>query len=820
MPLPKLPNPVTIPEETHVVDVAIIGGGPAGLAAGVGARDAGARDVFVFDREEAAGGILNQCIHSGFGLHYFQEELTGPEYAQRFLMKALSKGVHICTSSYVMNVETLPTGDKKVRVLIGGQGVKNIIARSVVLAMGCRERSRAAIKIAGDRPSGVFTAGLAQKFVNCYGHLPGKRIVILGSGDIGLIMARRMTLEHCQVLGVYEIMPVCNGLKRNVVQCLEDYHIPLHLSHTVVRIHGKDHLEKVTIAPVNDKLVPDMTKAFDVECDCLLLSVGLIPDNEVSRQMGVEINPRTNGPVVSASLETNIPGVFACGNVLQVHDLVDNVSAEGLLAGRFAAAYALHRASIKMVAGPTIGYINPATLNPEQNQTISFRVRKATSPALVKIGDCMEVKLPFAIPSEMVRVEVPKAKISDFLEKQLHKDDYPENGICTIQVDVFEDTATLEAEKKAKEAGKGPALKEGQVEIPLTCIGCPHGCQLRVIKEGDKVLEVRGNGCARGAAFGEQEVIEPRRVFSTTVAIKNAIAGKIPVKLSGDFPKDKLVEAAAEIQKLELEAPVYVGQVLLRDLCGEKGVNVLACRTFLRAEDEARKYFEGEKYVEPHPEDDKKKEEKKPEAAGKKDTIHILPLLGSIHKTGANAKLLEAFTAGAAEAAAAKGLKADVQPVDWLPRKKIGACTYCGACRKKDVPGCVIKDDMHELCEHFLTSDIIVAANPIWFWGMPSQAKAYFDRLTQMYTAEWKIRPEIADTVKGHTFASIATCGGEEGVKEMCGVNHAVIKGIAEFTPGCKYAGDISFNCEEAGKDAALAAAKELGKKAVETYLA
>jgi NADPH-dependent 2,4-dienoyl-CoA reductase/sulfur reductase-like enzyme/CxxC motif-containing protein/multimeric flavodoxin WrbA len=815
-----MPPPVSIPDEEHVVDVAIIGGGPAGLAAGVGAREAGARDVYVFDREEAAGGILNQCIHSGFGLHYFQEELTGPEYAQRFLMKALSKGVHICTSSYVMNVETLPTGDKKVRVLIGGQGVKTLIARSVVLAMGCRERSRAAIKIAGDRPSGVFTAGLAQKFVNCYGHLPGKRIVILGSGDIGLIMARRMTLEHCQVLGVYEIMPVCNGLKRNVVQCLEDYHIPLHLSHTVVRIHGKDHLEKVTIAPVNEKLVPDMSKAFDVECDCLLLSVGLIPDNEVSRQMGVEINPRTNGPVVSASLETNKPGVFACGNVLQVHDLVDNVSAEGLLAGRSAAHYALHRACIQLVAGPSVGYVNPATLSPEMNETVSFRVRKATTPALVKIGDCMEAKLPFAIPSEMVRIEVPKEKIQAFLERQLKRDDFPANGICTIQVDVVEDTATLEAEKKAKEAGKGPALKEGQEEIPLTCICCPHGCQLRVIKEGDKVIEVRGNGCSRGAAFGEQEVIEPRRVFSTTVAIKGAICGKIPVKLSGDFPKDKLVEAAAEIQKLELDAPVYVGQVLIRDLCGEKGVNVLACRTFLRAEDESRKYLEGDHYVEPHPEDKEKKETTPAPKEGKKDTIRIQPLLGSIHKAGVNAKLLEAFVAGATEAAAAKGLKADVQPVDWIARKKISPCTYCGACRKKDVPGCIIKDDMHELAEHFLAADIIVSANPVWFFGMPSQAKSYFDRLTQIYTAEWGLRPEVVETVKGLTFASIATCGGDENVDALCSTNHAIVKGVASFTPGCKYAGELSFNAEKAGTEEALAKAKELGKKAVETYLA
>jgi CxxC motif-containing protein/multimeric flavodoxin WrbA len=421
----------------------------------------------------------------------------------------------------------------------------------------------------------------------------------------------------------------------------------------------------------------------------------------------------------------------------------------------------------------------------------------------------------------MVRVEVPKEKIQAYLDRHLKCDDCPKDGICTIQVDVVEDTATLEAEKKAKEAGKGPALKEGQVEIPLTCICCPHGCQLRVIKEGDRVIEVRGNGCSRGAAFGEQEVTEPRRVFSTTVPIKNAICGKIPVKLSSDFPKDKLVEAAAEIQKLELEAPVYVGQVLIRDLCGEKGVNVLACRTFLRAEDESRKYFEGEKYVDPSTEQKAAAAPKKETPAeGKKDTIRVQPVLGSIHKNGCNAKLLEAFIAGATEAAAAKGVKIDVQPTDWIAKKKISPCTYCGACRKKDVPGCIIKDDMHEMAEHFLAADILVAANPIWFWGMPAQAKSYFDRLTQLFTAEWQLRPEIVDTVKGLTFASIATCGDDVHFNESCAANHAIVKNLAQFTPVFKYAGDVSFGVEKGVTEKDLAAAKELGKKAIETYLA
>jgi len=823
-----VPLPVHIPDDTHVVDVAIIGGGPAGLAAGVGARNAGAQDVLVFDREDSAGGILNQCIHSGFGLHYFQEELTGPEYAQRFLMKALEAGVRICTSSYVMDVKPLPTGDKKLRVLIGGQGVKNIIARSVVIATGCRERPRAAIKIPGSRPAGVFTAGLAQKFVNVYGHLPGKNIVILGSGDIGLIMARRMTLEHCNVLGVFEILPTCNGLKRNVVQCLEDYKIPLHLSHTVVAIHGKDHVEGVTVAPCDPKtLAPDMSKAYDIKCDCLLLSVGLIPENEVSRHMGVKLHPRTNGPIVDSSLETNVPGVFACGNALQVHDLVDNVSAEGLAAGRSAARHALHHDGINLSAGEGIGYILPASLNAEQNQTISFRVRARVAPAVVHVGSMYTAHLPFAIPSEMVRIEIPKTAIQKYLQEQLHGDNFPADGSLNVKVDVVVDKEAEEKERKEKEAAAAsPAAGAGHTIVELTCICCPHGCSLKVEKDGDKVIGVTGNSCGRGAAFGEQEVIDPRRVFSTTVPIEGAICGKIPVKLTQQFPKTRLIEAAYEIQKLRLKAPVKVGQVLIKDLLGEKGCNVVACRTLDVAAKESEKYTLGAEYIkrlEAEADASKaaaaaaapKKEE------GAKSTLRLLPMFASNHANGNSAKQLEQFIAGAEEAAKAKGVKLEVAATINLNRKKISPCTYCGACQKKPVPGCVFnsKDDMGAIMEEVLNSDIIVHAVPVWFWSAPSQFKSYLDRYTQLFTREWQLRDEVKERTNGLTFAGIVTCGGPDHEKTTAGVVQS-LSSLASFVPGWRWAGAKTTSTLNGLSDEAQKEAFELGKAAVEKALA
>ena len=316
-------------------DIVIIGGGPAGLAAAVSAKENGIEDILILERDKELGGILNQCIHNGFGLHTFKEELTGPEYAERFIEKVMELQIPYKLQTMVLDV----TAEKIVSAMNKEEGLFQIQAKTMILAMGCRERSRGALNIPGFRPAGVYSAGTAQRLVNMEGFLPGREVVILGSGDIGLIMARRMTLEGAKVKVVAELMPYSGGLKRNIVQCLDDFDIPLKLSHTVVEIKGKDRVEGVVLAQVDsaNKPIPGTEEFYS--CDTLLLSVGLIPENELSRGIGVEISPVTSGPIVNESLETNIEGVFACGNVLHVHDLVDFVSEEAKAAGKNAAEY-------------------------------------------------------------------------------------------------------------------------------------------------------------------------------------------------------------------------------------------------------------------------------------------------------------------------------------------------------------------------------------------------------------------------------------------------------------------------------------------------
>ena len=388
-------------------DIIIIGAGPAGLAAAIAAREVGVEDILLLERDSVPGGILNQCIHNGFGLHTFREELTGPEYAQRFIDKAAALGLEIRLNTMVLSVSP----QREILCTSRERGLERMSAGAIILCMGCRERPRGALGIPGTRPAGIYSAGAAQRLVNMEGYLPGKEVVILGSGDIGLIMARRMTLEGAKVKCVCELMPYSGGLKRNIVQCLHDYGIPLRLSHTVTAIHGKERLEAVTVAAVDEQRRPIPGSEEYIPCDTLLLSVGLLPENELSEGAGLRMDAVTGGAVVAEDLQSSVPGIFACGNVLHVHDLVDFVSEEAARAGRSAAAF-LRRGEaesrlIPLRAGEGIRYTVPQHIRADAAESVTVRFRVAEPRRNCRLvcrvdgGSVKQKKRPVVSPGEM-----------------------------------------------------------------------------------------------------------------------------------------------------------------------------------------------------------------------------------------------------------------------------------------------------------------------------------------------------------------------------------------------------------------------------------
>jgi NADPH-dependent 2,4-dienoyl-CoA reductase/sulfur reductase-like enzyme/CxxC motif-containing protein len=536
------------------VDVAVIGGGPAGLAAAIEAKKAGVDKVVIIERDERLGGLLHQCIHNGFGLQYFDRDLSGPEYAQRFMEYLKDLKIKVYLQTMVINI----TPAKEITAVSSEEGVLAIKAGSIVLAMGCRERSRGAINIPGSRPAGIFTAGCAQRYINVEGLFPGKRVVILGSGDIGMIMARRLTLENAEVQAVVEVLPYIGGLVRNECQCLRDFNIPVYLSHTVTKVHGNQRVTGVTISAIDQNGQPIAGTEQEIECDTLLLSVGLIPENELSKTAGIELSP-IGGPVVDENMQTNIPGIFAAGNVVHVHDLVDYVTLGGERAGSSAARYvrgelAASQRKIRVLTGGNIRYIVPQYISEASNVTLYMRVTQPAEKVTLKIGDETEnliiKNLRKVKPSEMIKIDLDGARLSSYDKQEIKVN-------CTI-----EPTETV-----AEEPGEGREI---------ICLTCPNACRGRVVlNNAGEITKIFNYLCKRGEEFAVKEIKNPERVLTATVRTNQSDQPLLAVRTDRPISKKLLKKCMRELGQIEIERPVEVGEIIVPNLLGS-GANLVA----------------------------------------------------------------------------------------------------------------------------------------------------------------------------------------------------------------------------------------------------
>ena len=539
-------------------DVAVIGGGPAGLAAAISAKKEGIKNVLLIERAEQLGGLLYQCIHNGFGLQYFNQDLTGPEYAHEFLKMIDQYHIDIYLETMVLNI----TPDKEIFAVNSSEGTLIIKAKAIILAMGCRERSRGAINIPGSRPAGILTAGTAQRFINVEGYFPGKKIVILGSGDIGMIMARRVTLEGAEVKAIVEILPYIGGLIRNEVQCLKDFEVPLYIKHTVTKIHGNERIKKVTIAEVDSKSRPIKGTEQDIECDTLLLSVGLIPENEVSKTAGVGLSQNTGGPVVDENMQTSIPGIFAAGDVVHVHDLVDYVTLDGEMAGQSAASYISgklksSRRRIKVEEGKNIRYVVPQYISEGGKVTLYMRVGEPAEEAILKVNPGLfEKKVKKIKPSEMIKIDLDENKIKNINSNKIQVE-------CPI----------LKKEKIENLS----EIEEGQEVI---CLVCPMACRIRVFTdEQGEVTEIKGHKCKKGIEYAKKEIRNPERVLTATVRTNDPKQPLLSVRTSKEIPKKLLFDVMIELSKIIVDKPVKVGQVVKNNLLDQQ-IDIIATVDF------------------------------------------------------------------------------------------------------------------------------------------------------------------------------------------------------------------------------------------------